>query len=196
MNAPFETRRRVLGWLAAAAAAPAPGWAAGALAGNSVYQLRAKLQDQDGQVFEWSSLSGAPVVVSMFYSGCDMVCPMLIETVQATLKALAAPRRRQLRVLLVSFDPARDTVPVLKKTAQQRGCDSQWTLARCSDPDARNIAAVLGVQYRLLPSGEYNHSTVIQVLDPQGRIVAKTGKLGTVDPTVVETLQRLSGGMG
>ena len=120
----------------------------------------------------------APVLVSMFYTSCDMVCPMIFETVHATLRALPPAERAATRVLLVSFDPEHDTVPVLKKTYAQRQCNAQWTLARTDDATARKVAAVLGIQYRKLSNGEFNHSSTIELLDKQGRIVAKTGKLG------------------
>jgi protein SCO1/2 len=157
--------------------------------GNSLYQLDAKLTDQDGRPFDLASLRGAPVLVSMFYSSCQMVCPMLFESVHNTIDALPAAERKSVRVLMVSFDPARDTVAVLKDTAAKRDCDSQWTLARTDDATTRKIAALLGIQYRRLADGEFNHSTVITLLDREGRIVAKTGKLGPADPALVKRVR-------
>ena len=121
----------------------------------------------------------------MFYTSCDMVCPMIFETVHATLAALPPADRAGVRVLMVSFDPARDTTAVLKKTAQARNCDAQWTLARADEATARKVAAVLGVQYRRLANGEFNHSTTLALLDRQGRIAARSGKLGPADPALV-----------
>jgi protein SCO1/2 len=126
----------------------------------------------------------------MFYTSCEMVCPMIFETLHATLAALPAGDRAAARVLMVSFDPARDTPAVLKKTAQQRDCDARWTLACADDATTRKIAALLGVQYRRLADGEYNHSTVIDVLDRQGRIVGRSGKLGPPDPAVLAAWRR------
>jgi protein SCO1/2 len=183
-------RRRVLATLAVIAAAPlAFARTPGALPGNSVYQLAATLQDQDGRSFELASLRGSPLLVSMFYSSCDMVCPMIFETVQQTLKMLPPDDRESMRVLMLSFDPARDTVPVLKKAAQAHGCDSRWTLARCDETTARKIAAVLGVQYRRLASGEFNHTSTIELLDKDGRIAARTGQLGAVEADFVKAVQ-------
>jgi len=53
------------------------------------------------------------------------------------------------------------------------------------------VAAVLGIQYRRLANGEYNHSSLIDVLDAQGRIVARSGKLGEADPAVAAALHKL-----
>jgi protein SCO1/2 len=184
-TARLDRRTLLLGALAALAlpAAGAP------LPGDSVYQLDASLVDQRGQRFTLASRRGEPMLVSMFYTSCQMVCPMIIETIQATLKALPPEHTAAMRVLLVSFDPARDTVTVLAQTAQARGCDARWTLARADEATVRAIAAVLGIQYRRLASGEFNHSSVIELLDRDGRIAAKTAQLGAVDATFVKAIR-------
>lgn len=190
----FEiSRRDALAAMAALACASAFASDAAAPA-DSVYRLAATLTDQDGRSFELASLRGHPVLVSMFYSSCQMVCPMIFETVHATLKALPAAERKDLRVLMVSFDPARDTVAALKDTAARRNCDAQWSLVRTDDATTRKIAAVLGVQYRKLADGEFNHSTQIALLDREGRIAAKSGKLGPADPALVKRVRGLAAG--
>ena len=185
MNARY-TRRAALFSLGALAALPV----LAAAPGDSVYRLDAALSDQDGRAFPLASLQGSPVLASMFYTSCDMVCPMIFETVQATLRALPAAERKDVRVLMVSFDPARDTTEVLKKTAQAHGCDGQWLLARGDEATARKVAAVLGIQYRRLTNGEFNHSSTIALLDRQGRIAARSGKLGSVDPALVGAVRK------
>jgi len=183
MNHPAPSRRDVLALLGSAAlaaatrAAPPPG--------DSVYQLHPRLVDQDGHPFDWGSTRGVPVLASMFYSSCEMVCPLIFESISRTVAALDPPVRDRLRVVMVSFDPERDTVPVLKETAAKHHCDARWSLVRGSDADARRIAALLGVQYRRLPSGEYNHSSIISLLDAEGRIVKRTTMVGDVDPALV-----------
>lgn len=160
------------------------------LSGESVYQIDAKLTDQDGRAVAWSSLRGAPTIASMFYSSCTMVCPMIFETAQALLRALPAAEAKAARVVMVSFDPARDSVEVLKKTAGDRGADERWRLLRADEAPTRKIAAVLGIQYRRLSDGEFNHSSTLNILDREGRIVARTGKLGTADPVAVAALRK------
>ncbi|MGZ5195496.1 MAG: SCO family protein [Ramlibacter sp.] len=190
MNHPTFNRREALLSLGALACAPLAAGAApsNTTPGNSVYQLHAALTDQDGHAFDLESLRGTPVLVSMFYSSCQMVCPMVFETIHSTLKALPADERSEVKVVMISFDPARDTVAVLKKTAAVRNCDAQWTLARGDENTSRKIAAALNIQYRRLSDGEFNHSTIISLLDREGRIAARTGKLGTVDTALVKAV--------
>ena len=188
MTTPTLCRRHALAWFAAAACLPA--FAGPDLPGDSLYRLNPHLTDQDGHPFALDSVRGGPVLISMFYSSCEMVCPVLFETIAQTLKALPAHERQRVKVLMISFDPARDTVAVLNRTADAHGCDARWTLLRTDDGNARKIAALLGVQYRRLASGEYKHSSTIELLDAAGRIAARSGLLGTVDPALVKALRQ------
>lgn len=184
------SRRQLLAsaGLLAGASLLAPRTARAAAPDSSVYQLDATLTDQDGRAFAFESLRGTPLLVSMFYTSCDMVCPMIFETVHATLRALPEAERASARVLMVSFDPARDSVAVLRKTADQRHCDARWTLARADDATTRKFAAVFNVQYRRISNGEFNHSSQVVLLDRQGRIAARSGKLGPADPAMVKAV--------
>jgi protein SCO1/2 len=66
-------------------------------------------------------------------------------------------------------------------------------LARCDERTAREVAAALGVQYRRLASGEFNHSSTIELLDADGRIAARSGQLGSVDPALVKAIRQAAG---
>ena len=170
-------------WLAGAAAL--------ALPGDSVYQLDATLTDQRGQAVKLDGGRGQPVLVSMFYTSCQFVCPMLIDAARDTQAALTEAERRHVKVLLISFDPARDTPAKLAAVAKERGLDaSQWTLARTDPATVRKIAALLKFQYRALPDGEFNHSAEVIVLDGEGRITARTSMLAGADARVVGAIRK------
>ncbi len=55
----------------------------------------------------------------------------------------------------------------------------------------RKIAAVLNVQYRRLPDGNYNHASVITLLTPQGEIAAQSSVLGKADERLAASLRGL-----
>jgi len=46
------------------------------------------------------------------------------------------------------------------------------------------------VQYRALADGGFNHSGVLTLLDNDGRIVARSDKLGDVDPEFLAAVQK------
>jgi protein SCO1 len=157
----------MLGLLGLVGAAPLPK--------DSLYQLQASLQDQHGAVLQWSQLQGQVRLLTMFYASCPHTCPLTIESIKALEAQLTAAQRQRLFVDMLSLDPARDTSAKLKALAEQRQVDeSRWRLYRCDAASVRNLSALLGVQYRQLPDGEFNHSSVLVLLDAQGRVLART----------------------
>ena len=143
-----------------------------------------------GPSFSLADKRGAPMIVSMFYTSCQFVCPMLIDAIRATERKLGDSERKRLNVLLVSFDPAHDTVDVLSRTAARRQLDTlRWSLARTDDKNVRKLAAMLDIQYRALDNGDFNHSTVLILVDADGRIVGRSTDLAGADPAFVKLVK-------
>jgi protein SCO1/2 len=166
-----------------------------ALPSDSVYQLGLTLTDQAGRNLALDGHRGGPLLVSMFYTSCQFVCPMLVDALRDTEAKLSADERAKLSVLMVSFDPEHDTVAVLKKTADQRELDpAHWTLARTDAKSVRKLAAVLGIQYRAMKNGDFNHTTALILLDAEGRIAARTTQLGNADPAFVKRVKLVAQG--
>ena len=172
---------------ASPAAVPAqPATVAAALPGNSIYQLAVPLTDQSGRTSQLDERRGHPMLVAMFYTSCKFVCPMLIEALRETEAKLGPEDRKELSILMVSIDPAHDTVAVLRQTADERHLDgAHWTLARTDATHLRKLAAVLGVQYRALANGDFNHTSSLILVDSEGRIAGRTNRLGDADPAFV-----------
>jgi len=160
---------------------------------DSIYQLDIGLQDQAGRSFRLAELRGTIYVVSMFYSSCQYACPTTIETIKQTLAQLPEHQRGHARALMVSFDPKRDSIQVLDRVAREHGLDPVvWTLARTDETSARKLAALLGVQYRALPDGDFNHNTRLLLIDREGRIAGQTDLIGKLEPTFVARLRTLT----
>jgi protein SCO1/2 len=162
---------------------------------DSVYQSSARLTDAQGRSFPWRAKRGDAQIVSMFYTSCKFVCPMIVQGAKGIEQQLDAEERAHLGVTLISLDPARDTPAVLARMARERGIDSpHWTLARPDPKDIRSIAGLLGVRYRALADGEFNHNTVLVLLDAEGRVVARTERVGgRPDPEFVGAIKRTLG---
>ena len=158
----------------------------------SVYELSAPLVDQDGRRVGLDLFRGHPVLISMFYTTCRDACPLLIADLKRIERDLPPATRAALRVVLVSLDPQHDTREALHGLARAHGLDtSRWRLLRAPDDTVREIAAVLGIRYRPLPEGGFNHSSVITLLDPAGVIVARVEGLGQPTDTLREGLRGL-----
>jgi protein SCO1 len=129
-----------------------------------------------------------PRVVTMFYSTCRAVCPMIVESARAVQRGLPERDRARMGFVLVTMDPARDTPETLARVQRERHLDSpSWTLLRPAAADVRSLAAILGVRYRALADGEFNHTTTLVLLDAEGRVLARTEKIGAAgDPEFLE----------
>lgn len=149
--------------------------AAGELPPDSIYWLRMPLVAQAGQAETLDGFRGQPVLVSMFYASCPNACPSLIAAMRRLENQLDASQRSQLRVLLISMDPDNDTPEKLAEVAARHRVDlDRWRFTRPATTDVRSIAAVLGIQYRALGNGDFNHSSQVTLLDRDGRIVGST----------------------
>jgi len=167
-----------LGGAAVAFLMTASMYAPAAVPTDSLYQLHAQLTTQKAAIADLDVYRGHPTLISMFYGSCPAACPMLITAMQAYESRLDEGSRARLRVLLVSFDSARDTPPQLDRLAKLHRADpARWTFTSASEADARRIAALLGVTYRRLPAGDFDHSLLITLLDGDGRIAATTTTL-------------------
>lgn len=176
---------------------PAPALAApsSGLPGDSVYQLDLPLLDQDGKAMAFASLRGRPRLITMFYSSCPYMCPLIIDTARMTERELDEAQRAKLAVLMVSFDAERDDPAALRALADKRKIDTgRWTLARTDAGNVRKLAAVLGIQYRQLDGGDFNHTSVLILLDAEGRIAARSEVMGKTDPAFVDAVRRVLGG--
>jgi protein SCO1/2 len=159
---------------------------------GSIYNLNVTLIDASGTQRGLDVHRGHPVLVTMFYGSCPMACPLLIDTMRSIERAASPADREQLRMLLISIDPERDTVANLNALGTSRRLDmARWTLARTDAASVRKIAAVLGIQYRKLPDGSFNHSSIVTLLTPEGEIAMQSSELGKADPELLTALAKI-----
>jgi len=159
---------------------------------DSVYQSTATLTDDMSRRFAWRSQRGRPQVVSMFYTSCKFVCPMIVDGGKAIEQSLTSQERARIGVTLISLDPAHDTPQTLARMRRERDLDpARWTLARPEPQDVRVIAGLLGIRYRALADGEFNHTSVLVLLDADGRVLARTERVGGLpDPAFLAAVRR------
>ncbi|MRX10140.1 SCO family protein [Pseudoduganella sp. FT25W] len=172
-------------WSAPAAAAPV-------IPTNSIYQLTTPMTDAAGQRFTLHDMSGAPLLVTMFYGDCHSACPVVIETLKRTVAALG-PDGKRLRILLISLDPKRDTPQSLAMMAQMQHLDPmQYRLAVAhDDSDTRMLASTLNIRFRALDDGEINHTTRIALLDAAGAMQADSTRLDVEpDPAFIKRIRQ------
>ncbi|MEO6233603.1 MAG: SCO family protein [Thermomonas sp.] len=162
------------------------------LPADSLYQLSLPLTDQDGHTANWGTRRGKPQLVAMFYTSCQYICPLIVDSGKAIEHELNATQRNKLGILLISMDPKNDDPATLKSVVDKRKLDtSHWTLASPPKKDVRAVAGVLNIRYRELADGSFNHSSALVLLDADGRILARTEKMGSdPDPEFVAEVKK------
>lgn len=152
-----------------------------ALPADSVYNLNDTYTDQAGKDFKLESRQGRVQIVSMFYATCRFACPIIVNSMDRIVEALPEAERGGVDLMLVTFDPKRDTTEILSKLAKDRRLDlKRWTLARGDSDTVRKLAAVFEIRYRQRDDLEFDHSNVLVLLDAEGRIKARTSEIGGV----------------
>lgn len=138
---------------------------------DSVFNITDQWTDEDGKTFQLSSLGGKPTVVAMVYTSCQYVCPLTVQNIKRIERALTAAQAGKVNFALFSFDPERDTPEKLSAFAKLHGITAPtWILAQSSAGAVRKLAVTLGVKYKKVAGGDYEHDATISILDSNGVI--------------------------
>ena len=93
--------------------------------------------------------------------------------------------------VLVSLDTERDTPAALHDyRGRQQLANANWTLLRGAKDDVRELAALLGVNYQKDARGQFAHSNVITILNPEGEIIHQQIGLNQKPGDAVKALQK------
>jgi protein SCO1/2 len=136
-------------------------------------------------------LRGRPQVVALFFTHCEYACPIVVEDMKRIERALPDELRDQVDFLLISLDPDRDTPEALREFRQRRQlATAQWTLLRGLEDDVRELAALLGVNFRKDERGQYAHSNVITLLNAEGEVVHQQPGLNQSPQFILDALRK------
>ena len=120
-----------------------------------------------------SALRGRPLLVAFFFTNCPAICGLLAGQFQLALDALLKrPGGREVRLLSISFDRARDTVAVLADYAERLGADGRtWRIARVADPtELEALLNAFGVVVLPDGAGGFVHNAAIYRVDADSRL--------------------------
>lgn len=178
--------RAAAAWLALSALAPPPQAAPGAAAAPG-YRLHAA----GGRTVTDRSYRGLVQIVSFGFTYCPDVCPTTLTSIAAGVNALGGDGK-QVRVLFISVDPARDTPAVLAQYAAAFGSRVVGLSGTRAEIDA--AARYFGARYSLRPDGrggyDVSHTGLVWLLDRNGRL-AKQLPPGTPPRRYAEEIRRI-----
>jgi protein SCO1/2 len=163
---------------------------AGPLPDESIYQVDAGWTAHDGRSLRLADLRGEPVLMALVFTNCASACPLVVEDMKALAHQMPEDVRDDVQFVLVSLDPARDTLEAMRHFADAHHLSDAWTLLRGTPDDVQMLAALLNVRYRPTADGQVAHSNLIHVLDPDGRLVTQQEGLGTDPAAAVAALEQ------
>jgi protein SCO1/2 len=138
----------------------------------SICDLDAVWERDAGGKVTLAELNGRVRVVAMFYAACQGACVITRQDMQQIEASLSPAVRERVEFVLVTLDPARDTIPVLRSYRRAECLSSaRWTLLRGDVTATSRLAALLGVAAGPDSSGRFVHSSELVVVDESGRIL-------------------------
>jgi protein SCO1/2 len=150
-----------------------------------------QLVDQNGKPFGDSDLRGKWHLVFFGYTNCPDTCPTTLNELSLALDRLGS-ERDAVGIVLISVDPERDTPEVLKSYVES--FDAPITALTGTADEVAQAAKAYRVYYAKHPraDGGYDmdHSAVIYVMDPEGRLTA-TFTPDTPADAIAQRLQKL-----
>jgi protein SCO1 len=142
-----------------------------------------KLTNQDGKRISFNDFRGKALAVTFIYRECPL--PDYCIKMSRNFSDAAAEVKQdnlykdKIRLLSISFDPARDSPEKLKQYGlgyMGTGATPDftiWQLAVGPDKDIRAIADFFGLQYQTDENNktQINHSLVTAVISPEGKVI-------------------------
>ncbi len=141
--------------------------------------LDLQFRDENGKVLALSDIftGERPVLFSLNYSDCPMLCGLQLNGLVDSLKKLEWTAGQEFEVISLSVDPSESTTRA-KQTEQRYlkdygrpGAASGWRFLTGSQKNIKAFANAIGFRYKYVPdTGEYSHSAAEMVITPDGVI--------------------------
>ncbi|HTT79265.1 MAG TPA: SCO family protein [Stellaceae bacterium] len=144
---------------------------------------------EDGKQVTQSDYHGKVVLLYFGYTNCPDICPTVLSHLSSIFDRLG-PDAHQLRMLFVTVDPNRDTLPILAKYVRNFSADIDGLRGT---PDAlAELARRYRAVYSVTPAEdghpyEVTHSSAIYVFDRSGRARLIIASMASNKPDIAGT---------
>jgi protein SCO1/2 len=135
------------------------------------------LDEAGGRVSLQDYFGDRPVILSLVYYECPMLCTLVLNGLLRALRALAFNVGEEFEVLTVSFDPRETPALAAAKKENYVGeygrpeAAQGWHFLTGEEPAIEALTRSVGFRYRYdVEKQQYAHAAAIVVITPQGRI--------------------------
>src|SRR5271163_834998 len=146
---------------------------------NQTIPLQLTFRDENGKTVELGQFFGQkPVILTLVYYNCPMLCTQVLNGVESGLKELPTTDiGKQFEVVTISIDPTESHV--LAKVKQEMyagmygrpGAAQGWHFLTGDEPQIKQLADAVGFRYAYDPdTKQFAHASAIMLLTPEGKI--------------------------
>lgn len=135
-------------------------------------------RDENGKTVALKQFfAGKPVILTLVYYQCPMLCTQVLNGLLRSLKDLTLVPGRQFEIVTVSIDPTE--TPVLADAKHilyaglygKPGALEGWHFLTGAEPQIKQLAEAVGYRYAYDPATkQFAHPAAIMVLTPEGRL--------------------------
>jgi protein SCO1/2 len=129
-----------------------------------------ELIDHLGAEFTDSDLEGVWTIAFFGFTNCPDICPATMSILGDMYSKLRDRERERIQVVMVSLDPARDSVELLRDYVPYFNADFIGVTG--SEPRIKRWSAELNIAYGQVPLGDndytIDHSTQLVLINPRG----------------------------
>lgn len=151
------------------------------------------LRDTRGQPFSLSQLKGKPLVISMIYTSCHHICPMITKNLgEAIDVAQEALGEDSFAVVTVGFDWRVDTPERMRQFASEQGAQGvpNWHFLATEAGVVDDLSDSLG--FLFYPSAKgFDHLAQATIIDANGVIYRQVYGVDVEMTAIVEPLKEL-----
>lgn len=145
---------------------------------NEQVPLDLMFRDEEGRAVRLGDYFDAkPAILALVYYQCSMLCPLRLDGLVSSLRALPFNVGDQFTVITVSIDP-RETAALAAaqkklhlRNYRRPGADQGWHFLTGDEAAITRLADAVGFRYTYdAGRDEYAHASGITVLTPRGRV--------------------------
>lgn len=154
------------------------------------------LIDQDGKRLSLEDLRGKVVVMTYIYTSCRYTCPLL-EARLLDLQDIFKDRLgKDLVFISLSFDPERDTPPVLKRYARMLGADPVgWFFLTGPKEEVKKVLRAYSFFYEKQENGDFIHENRFTIIGKNGEYLYDVRGITTDTKPLKEKLEEILKGV-
>lgn len=148
--------------------------------------------DTAGQAFDLGSLRGKPLVISLIYTSCHHVCPMITRNIAENVDiAREALGENSFSIVSVGFDWAVDTPEQMRVYASSRGINVPgWHFLSGDEISVEALSKAVGFQFYRSAAG-FDHLAQTTIVDADGKVYRQVYGADFDTQSFVEPLKEL-----